>query len=108
MTWLPFVASLVHSLAWPAGAVTVITVLRRPIGAALSHGVRRVRRCRTGTKCAPGSKYEISAETLSILRHYLDGLPRTRGFGNGHLVRDIFESTLARQAQGSSRLAVRI
>lgn len=43
VNWLPFVASLVHSLAWPAGIVTVITVLRRPIGAALNRGVRRVR-----------------------------------------------------------------
>jgi len=40
---LAFVASLVHSLAWPAGVAVVVIVLRRPIGAALSRGIRRVR-----------------------------------------------------------------
>jgi hypothetical protein len=43
VTWLPFAASLVHSLAWPTGVVAVITILRKPIGTALNHGVRRVR-----------------------------------------------------------------
>jgi stage V sporulation protein K len=47
--------------------------------------------------CLDG-RYEISVETLNLLRHYLDGLARMRGFGNGRLVRNIFESTLARQA----------
>ena len=40
---LAFAASLVHSLAWPAGVIVVVTVLRRPIGVALGRGVRRVR-----------------------------------------------------------------
>jgi hypothetical protein len=39
---LALVASLVHSLAWPAGAIVIVAVLRRPIGAALGRGVRRV------------------------------------------------------------------
>ena len=43
MSWLAFVASLVHSLAWPAGVVAVILVLRRPITVALSRGIRRLR-----------------------------------------------------------------
>ena len=43
MNWLAFIASLVHSLAWPAGVVAVVIVLRRPIGVALGRGVRRVR-----------------------------------------------------------------
>lgn len=46
MTCLSFVASLVHSLAWPAGIVTAITIFRRPIGVALNRGV--VRRVRAG------------------------------------------------------------
>jgi hypothetical protein len=32
---LEFIASLVHSLAWPAAAVVMVVVLRKPIGAAL-------------------------------------------------------------------------
>ena len=43
MNWLAFVASLVRSLAWPAGIVVVVIVLRRPIGVALGRGVRRLR-----------------------------------------------------------------
>jgi len=40
---MAFVASLVHSLAWPAGIVVVVIVLRRPIGVVLGRGVRRLR-----------------------------------------------------------------
>ena len=36
-------ASLVHSLAWPAGVVAVVIVLRKPIGAMLGYGVRRLK-----------------------------------------------------------------
>jgi hypothetical protein len=43
VNWLGFVASLVHSLAWPAGVVVVVIVLRQHIGAAFSRGVRRLR-----------------------------------------------------------------
>ncbi len=35
MSTLSFVASLVHSLAWPTSVVAVVVVLRQPIGAAL-------------------------------------------------------------------------
>ena len=43
-------------------------------------------------------KYEASADAVHALRHYLAELPRTRVFGNGRLVRNIFEAALARQA----------
>ena len=43
-------------------------------------------------------KYEVSADAVDALRQYLARLPRTREFGNGRLVRNIFEATLARQA----------
>jgi hypothetical protein len=43
VNWLAFVASLVHSLAWPAGVLAVVIVLRKPIGAALGRGVRRLK-----------------------------------------------------------------
>ncbi len=43
VNWLAFIASLVHSLAWPAGIVAVVIVLRRPIAVALGRGVRRLR-----------------------------------------------------------------
>jgi hypothetical protein len=40
---LAFIASLVHSLAWPAAIAVAVIVLRRPIGVALGRGVRRLR-----------------------------------------------------------------
>ena len=43
MGWQAFVASLVQSLAWPAGVVAVVIVLRKPLGAVLGQGVRRVK-----------------------------------------------------------------
>jgi hypothetical protein len=43
VNWLAFVASLVQSLAWPAGVVTLGIVFRRPIGEALRRGIRRLR-----------------------------------------------------------------
>lgn len=43
MGWQAFVASLVQSLAWPAGVVAVVIVLRKPIAAVLGQGVRRVK-----------------------------------------------------------------
>ena len=43
MGWQAFVASLVHSLAWPAGVVAVVIVLRKHIGVALGRGLRRVK-----------------------------------------------------------------
>jgi hypothetical protein len=41
--WEAFTASLVQSLAWPAGVVAVVIVLRKPIAAVLGQGVRRVK-----------------------------------------------------------------
>jgi hypothetical protein len=43
-------------------------------------------------------RYAASPEALAGLRRYLERLTRSRGFGNGRLVRNTFESTLARQA----------
>jgi hypothetical protein len=40
---LAFIASLVHSLAWPAAIAVAVIVSRRPIGGALGRGVRRLR-----------------------------------------------------------------
>ena len=38
MNWQAFVASLVQSLAWPAGVLAVVIVLRKPIGACSGAG----------------------------------------------------------------------
>ena len=43
-------------------------------------------------------QYRLSADALDGLRRYLTGLPRNREFGNGRLVRNLFEAALARQA----------
>jgi len=43
-------------------------------------------------------KYEITADALDGGRRYLERLPRTREFGNGRLVRNLFEAALSRQA----------
>jgi hypothetical protein len=43
VNWLAFSASALHSLAWPAGAVVMVAMLRRPIGMALGRGIRRLR-----------------------------------------------------------------
>jgi hypothetical protein len=43
VNWQAFVASLVQSLAWPAGVLAVVIVLRKPIGVALGRGIRRVK-----------------------------------------------------------------
>ena len=43
MGWQAFVASLVQSLAWPAGVATAVIVLRKPIAAMLGQGVRRLK-----------------------------------------------------------------
>ena len=43
-------------------------------------------------------RYEVSADALDGLRRYLERLPRTREFGNGRLVRNLFEAALSRQA----------
>ena len=43
-------------------------------------------------------RYNVSQEALSGLQEYLATLPRTQGFGNGRLIRNLFEAALARQA----------
>lgn len=40
---MTFVASLVHSLAWPAAVFGLVVLLRRPLGEALTHGIRRLK-----------------------------------------------------------------
>ena len=40
---MAFVASLVHSLAWPAGIATAIFILRRPLDVALGRNIHRLR-----------------------------------------------------------------
>ena len=44
------------------------------------------------------NRYEASQLTLDGLREHLAKLPRTRGFGNGRFVRNIFEAAVGRQA----------
>jgi Holliday junction resolvasome RuvABC ATP-dependent DNA helicase subunit len=44
------------------------------------------------------NKYDASGETFSSLRQYIANLPREQGFGNGRLIRNIFEAALTRQA----------
>ena len=48
-----------------------------------------------------GQKYACDPEALAKVRAWLDSQPRVRGFGNGRLARNLFESIVARQ---SSRL----
>ncbi|SFF47575.1 AAA+-type ATPase, SpoVK/Ycf46/Vps4 family [Actinacidiphila alni] len=42
--------------------------------------------------------YACAPETVQALRAHLDGLPRTRSFGNGRLARQLVESMMTRQA----------
>jgi Cdc6-like AAA superfamily ATPase len=48
-----------------------------------------------------GQKYACDPDALEKVRAWLDAQPRVRGFGNGRLARNLFESIVARQ---SSRL----
>jgi AAA lid domain len=43
-------------------------------------------------------RYQVTADGLDGLRQYLARLPRTREFGNGRLVPNLFEAAVARQA----------
>jgi hypothetical protein len=43
-------------------------------------------------------RYVLSADAKQVLCRYLESMTRTRTFGNGRLMRNIFEATLARQA----------
>lgn len=45
-----------------------------------------------------GQKYTLEPDARDRLRALLDAQPRVRGFGNGRLARNLFESMVARQA----------
>jgi hypothetical protein len=49
-------------------------------------------------QCKAGG-YEPSNEALAAARRWLDIQPRDKGFGNGRLVRNLFEAGMAAQAQ---------
>jgi hypothetical protein len=97
VNWLAFVASLVHSLAWPAGVVIVVTVLRRPIGAALGRGVRRVR--------AGPVEVEFDQE-LAEVREELQRSPELAAADVPTLGGGSLPEELARLAEVSPRAAV--
>lgn len=44
-------------------------------------------------------RYVLTPEAADRLRAWFDAQPRTKGFGNGRLARNLFEATIARQAQ---------
>lgn len=93
---LAFVASLVHSLAWPAGVAVAVIVLRRPIGVALGRGVRRVR--------AGPVEVEFDQE-LSEVREELRRSPELAAAEVPALAVTLREE-LARLAEASPRAAV--
>jgi hypothetical protein len=43
-------------------------------------------------------RYEPTPEAATAVRAWLDAVPRERGFGNGRLARNLFESAVGRQA----------
>jgi hypothetical protein len=49
---------------------------------------------------ATGQKanYNLDAAARAKVRSWLDAVPRTKGFGNGRLARNLFEDAVARQA----------
>jgi len=49
------------------------------------------------------SGYECPDETLAIIRHHFDLVPRDKSFGNGRYARKVLEAVIARQA-GRTRL----
>ncbi len=51
------------------------------------------------THQAEGSGYRFTGDGLSALQAHLDTMTRSRGFGNGRQVRNLFEATLASHAQ---------
>jgi SpoVK/Ycf46/Vps4 family AAA+-type ATPase len=42
--------------------------------------------------------YLADAEAVAAVRRWIDAQPRVKGFGNGRLVRNLFEASVARQA----------
>ena len=47
---------------------------------------------------AASSGYECPDETLAIIRHHFDLVPRDKSFGNGRYARKVLEAVIARQA----------
>jgi hypothetical protein len=91
---LAFVASLVHSLAWPAGLVVVVVVLRRPIGAVMGRGIRRLR--------AGPVEVEFDQELAEVRAE----LRRSPELAAEPLVQNSLGEELARLAEISPRAAV--
>jgi len=44
------------------------------------------------------SAYSCKGDALATVRAFFDDLPRTKGFGNGRLARNVFEDAVGRQA----------
>jgi Cdc6-like AAA superfamily ATPase len=47
---------------------------------------------------ANGNTYELDDDGRTAIRQWLDDQPRTKGFGNGRLARNLFEAMVAEQA----------
>jgi hypothetical protein len=50
------------------------------------------------TTLGKAQRYECDAAALGQVRAFFDAQPRTKGFGNGRLARNLFEASVARQA----------
>ena len=50
-------------------------------------------------RLAAAGGYTVDPAAREKLRYVIDRQPRTRGFGNGRFVRNLFEATMARQAR---------
>jgi SpoVK/Ycf46/Vps4 family AAA+-type ATPase len=49
-------------------------------------------------------QYELTGEARRRFRQVLDGIPRTKGFGNARVARNLFEATVSRHASRVARL----
>jgi hypothetical protein len=95
---MAFVASLIHSLAWPVGVVAGVTILRRPITSALNRGIRRL-------KAGP-VELEFDQE-LDEVRQELSKSPElAQTDGPPILDQSSLSDDLARLARASPRAAV--
>jgi hypothetical protein len=92
VSWLAFMASLVHSLAWPTAVAVGVVVLRQPIGVALGRGVHRLR--------AGPFEVEFDQE-LTAVRAELSGVAEDAKTGGVGLVGE-----LSRLVQVSPRVAI--
>jgi Holliday junction resolvasome RuvABC ATP-dependent DNA helicase subunit len=50
------------------------------------------------TSICKDNHYVAGADALTEVRHRLDAMPRDRGFGNGRVVRNLFEASIGAQA----------